>query len=263
MNIAVSTFVIILFLLPGLVFRRCYYTEEFSKQYFKSTFFGIFSSSFVPSLVLHLLGLYLISIVTTYTLDLSVLAKLFTNTLDESCIENIKLNANQIVIYNLFILATSALLGISTKRIVRYNKLDRTYKIFKFKNTWHYILTGELFDFPRINLPLYKDKVADIELVFCNVLMRLNHTSYLYDGILVDYELNRTNGLTRIALTNAQYRIIEHNTSTSIFKTYSKPRPIKGHVMVFEYAKIENINFSYYTVKYNTSNSSFSLEMVN
>lgn len=93
--------------------------------------------------------------------------------------------------------------------------------------------------------------------------MRLNHTSYLYDGILVDYELNRTNGLTRIALTNAQYRIIEHNTSTSIFKTYSKPRPIKGHVMVFEYAKIENINFSYYTVKYNTSNSSFSLEMVN
>ena len=258
MSIAFSTIVLILFLLPGLVFRRSYFTEEFSKQYFKASPFAIFISSFIPSLVIHLVGFYSVPCLTSYYIDLSVLVKLFTDQFDQQCADNIKLYSTAIIKYNITLVLFAAILGAMSKRFVRYLKWDRKYKMFRFRNAWHYIVTGELFDFPRVNMSLDTDEVKDIELVFCNVLMELNNTSYLYDGILVDYELNENNGLSRISLANTQRRKIDNDEIDSSTRYYH----IKGHVMIFEYSKVKNINFSYYTVRYNQNASNFNLELV-
>ena len=74
---------------------------------------------------------------------------------------------------------------------MRNKKLDRTFKFFRFQNSWHYILKGELFDFPRAEIVLERDTVEDIELVFVDAVLEINGDAYLYDGILVDYELTR------------------------------------------------------------------------
>lgn len=262
MNIAFSTIVLILFLLPGLVFRRSYFTEEFSKQYFKASPFAIFISSFIPSLAIHLAGFYLIKYITSYHIDLSILIKLFTDKFDQQCTDNIKFYSTAIIQYNISLVLIASILGALSKRTVRQLKLDRKYKMFRFRNAWHYIITGELFDFPRVNMTLDNDDVKDIELVFCNVLIELNNISYLYDGVLVDYELNENNGLSRVSLANVQRRKLDSDENITLFNNNSRYYHIKGHVMIFEYSKVKNINFSYYTVRYDNNTSSFNLELV-
>jgi len=74
----------------------------------------------------------------------------------------------------------------------------------------------------------------------------------LYDGILVDYELNGNNGLETISLTNAQRRKLDDD---SIISKKGKKKdnskkyyPIGGHIIVLKYCELKNLNFTYLTL---------------
>jgi hypothetical protein len=56
MDFALTTILLIFLLLPGLAFRRFYYTEEFSKEYFKESIPNFFFSTAIPSTILHIVG---------------------------------------------------------------------------------------------------------------------------------------------------------------------------------------------------------------
>jgi hypothetical protein len=55
MNIAFATAIIFILLIPGILFRRFYFSGEFSKQFFKSTAFELFASTSIPSILLHVI----------------------------------------------------------------------------------------------------------------------------------------------------------------------------------------------------------------
>ena len=153
----------------------------------------------------------------------------------------------------------SGLSGYLLKKHVRKNKLDRSFKFFRFQNSWHYILKGEFFDFPRADISLDRDTVEDIEFVFVDAILEINGESYLYDGILVDYELSNTgSGLETISLTNAQRRKISDDSKISKKgkkKDNSKKYyAISGHILVLKYNETRNLNFTYFTLEYDNGN---------
>ncbi|MEW7279369.1 hypothetical protein ABW636_12315 [Aquimarina sp. 2201CG1-2-11] len=147
---------------------------------------------------------------------------------------------------------TSGLSGYLIKKGVRKYKLDRTFKFFRFQNSWHYILKGEFFDFPRADMVLEKDTVEDIEFVFIDAITEINGESFIYDGILVDYELSNEGGLETISITNAQRRKLSDDSEISKNgkrkDNSNKYYPISGHILVLKYCELKNLNFTYLTL---------------
>ena len=252
MSIALSTLVLFFLLIPGIIFRRFYYSEEFSREYFKETFFGVFISTIIPSLLFHF-AWYFFAKILNQEVNLFILGDIVSQQPSQSSFENIQNNSLKILIYNVSLFITSGFLGFFLKKIVRRNKWDRQFKFFRFQNSWHYILKGEFFDFPRADISLDNDTVEDIELVFVDTIMEINGESYLYDGILVDYELSNSNiGLETISLTNAQRRKLVHDSRISKKgkkkDNSDKYYPISGHILVLKYCELKNLNFTYLTL---------------
>jgi hypothetical protein len=245
MNIALSSLILFFLLIPGILFRRFYYSEEFSKQYIKESFFAIFFSSFIPSVFFHSLW-FLVFGFYSNLIRLDIFFNLLSPNPSTDSINNVSNSFDWIIWYNASLFITASFLGFILKKSIRKFKFDIKYKFLRYKNTWHYILTGEFFDFPRANINLSADsKVVDIEFVFVDALMVLNGNSYLYDGILVDYELSNDGGLDFITIKNAKRRkidddcmIAENGDKSDNSSSYY---PISGHMLVLKYEEIKNL----------------------
>ena len=90
--------------------------------------------------------------------------------------------------------------------------------------------------------------------VFIDAILEINGNAYLYDGILVDYELSSDGGLETISITNAQRRKLFDDSEISKNgkkkDNSSKYYPITGHILVLKYAELKNLNFTYYTLDF-------------
>lgn len=263
MNIALSSILILLFLIPGITFRKTYYSEEFSKQYFKASFFGVLSSTLIPTIIFHIFFILIFS----FRIDFEIILKILRGTIDESVIENIASYHWNILLYFFLLFTVSACLGYLSKKIIRYTKFDRKIKFFRFQNSWHYILKGEIFDFPKANINLFNDTVEDIELIFIDALMEVNGQGIIYDGILVDYELSQnSSGLETISIKSAKRRCLtkdrgKNTDSEYIISNKDDYYPINGHVLVLKYSDLKNLNFTYYKLD-NLVDSVYSLKKV-
>ena len=243
MNIAVSTIILFTFLLPGIILRRFYYTEEFSKQFFKQNFFELFVAVIVPSIFLHVL-VGSLAYFFNNPIDFRIIGQLLTSKdYPVEAFENIQNNIGKIITYHSIIFSISACIGYISKKIVRSYRIDSKRKIFRFKNAWHYILTGEFFNFHRAAFDLAEDDVEEVDFVVIDVIVDTKEGAVLYDGFLVDYELSQTGGLETITLKNVQRRFLKDDNNNQEEETYYK---IPGHISVIPYSTILNLNFSYY-----------------
>lgn len=265
MNLALSTLVLFFLLIPGIVFRRFYYSEEFSREYFKETFFGIFISTVLPSLLFHFLW-YFLAKFFCQQVDLNVLGDIVSQKPSKASFINIQDNSFKILLYNITLFITAGVCGYLFKKQVRNKKLDRTFKFFRFQNSWHYILKGELFDFPRAEIVLERDTVEDIELVFVDAVLEINGDAYLYDGILVDYELSTSGGLETISLAKAQRRKLMDDSKIdkkgAKEDNSSKYYPITGHLLVLKNSEMKNLNFTYLTLDLEENKNEYIPRMV-
>ncbi|EOZ96164.1 hypothetical protein A33Q_2757 [Indibacter alkaliphilus LW1] len=262
MNIAFSTFLILIFLLPGIFFRRYYYAEEFSKEYVKESFFEILFSAFVPSLIFQSIWFYL-SKLLGFPVDLEVIGNLLAVNPLPSSFQNVSESSAQIIFYHFSIMIAASFAGHYIKQGVRLNKWDRRFKDLRFQNSWHYVLKGEFFDFPRSSYDLELDNVEDIELIFVDALVKTQEGTVIYDGILVDYELSNDGGLEYISFKEVQRRFMKDDfKEENKWESKSKYYQIPGHILVMKYSEIINLNFSYYKLIYDEKESKYDLELV-
>lgn len=295
MNIAFSTIIILFLLLPGQIFRRFYYSEEFSKQYFKQSVNELFVAVFIPSLVFHSIWILTVPLFNYYV-DLRILGEiLLSKDYPVIAFESIQSMIKPILVYHLTIFLFAGFIGFFLKMLIRKARLDLKIKMLRFQNSWHYILTGEFFEFPRASTWLEDDTIDDIELRYVDALVEVNGTAVIYDGILVDYELSKEGGLDYLTLYNVQRRYLkddprnkeilpevdseveqknepeleseveEENDSDEDVKleNINNPEPynIPGHILLLPYSKILNLNFTYYKV-IELSNGEFDVQEV-
>src|SRR5690606_26873417 len=86
MEIALGGIVLLIILLPGISFRKGYFSEEFSNQYTIRDFFQLFINTLFPSLISYLLFLPLIYFTFGYYYDFRILLGILSSS--EQLVEN-------------------------------------------------------------------------------------------------------------------------------------------------------------------------------
>lgn len=267
MNLAISTIVVFLFILPGLAFRRFYFTSEFSKEYFKSTAAEVLLLGIIPTLFLHWIGINLVEFCTPLTIDLGLLdfhvphlsvdielvghlITGFNNDIEiHKGLNSIEDNLNYILFYNILLVILGGTLGFLFRVIVRNFKLDRKFKILRFQNEWHYILSSEILDFPKVKSRSPHTKGKRLEAVYIDALIEASEKdgAILYSGILEDYCLSKGGGLELLYLTNTYRRSLKDDTTDTTDTTSNSNSlyELPDHYFIIKYDQVKNLNIFY------------------
>jgi hypothetical protein len=248
MSFAFSTIVMLLLVLPGLLFFRGYFSNEFSSNFFKTDFVQLVPIIIIPSLILHLIFLAFLTLpvfkfypnieyvgILVTANDTKVLKEIFAN---------ISANIFRISFYFISLYAFSVLTGFFSWLIIRKTTLDRKLPVFRYPNRWYYILTGEIFDFSK------KDKTnnrfensKNISIRYVDVLVQVGTYSLIYSGILHSFMLSKYNtGVDYIKLRSVKRKKIS-------VEGQQKFKKIPGEYLLLPFNEIKNINITYYDLK--------------
>lgn len=146
----------------------------------------------------------------------------------------------------LYILA--AIVGCVGHIVVRAGKWDRKTTVFRFKNDWYYLLTGEVLEFAD-NPVAYRE----FDGVYLSAVVETGNRSYLYRGIVTDFTFDRTGGLDRIVLRDAHRRELEDDVpDPHVYpssKLDSRYHLIRGDFFVLRYSEIKTMNLDYFALE--------------
>lgn len=242
MNLALATLVILIFSLPGIAFRKSYFSGRFTSSGFTSSLYSLVFWSFLPALIFHGIFLLLVEYFTKYQISVENFGFLLFSSDDKTVLDKVFINIHDnilnVLIYNISLIIIASLLGILFRKAVRYYGLDITYSIFRFPNKWHYIFTGEYYDFSR-----GKKYHHNIDLIFIDVLVEVNGQGVIYSGILEDYYLSKVNdGLEQIIIKYPTKKNFSINEDQVV-------REIPGDFLTIPFDKILNINYSYVAIE--------------
>lgn len=235
MEIALGGIIILVILLPGISFRKGYFSEEFSNQYTIRDFFGLFVNTLFPSLIIYLLFLPIIYFIFGgYYYDFKTLLGILSSNDDlvKSSIEKIDKFKYEIISFQFVINLLSFGVGLKLRDFILKKSTDAKNKFFRYKNVWHYVLTGKFILFKRSQINLVRDEVKDIDITYIDSIILVGEQVFVYTGILVDYELSDDGNLDLIYIKNALRKPIDEE----------EYKEINGHTLVLKYENIINLN---------------------
>jgi hypothetical protein len=240
--LAVSTLFLFLFILPGITFKRAYLSSVFSR---KLKFTGLLDEVFwalFPSIIMHFVS-YAILIaaksVLKFDFDLTVV---LSKALFEGESEEYASVFLTYLYYCAFVIAVSFFAGHISRKIVRILKLDRKFRLFRFSNDWHYLLSGEFLDFPEV-----PDDPEEVSFKLVNALTSVGDKQMIYIGELIHFTLSDEGGLENIVLKDAKRRLLEDDVLENRY--YEIP----GRYITIPYKTIININIRYFYLEEITS----------
>ncbi|GAB4233838.1 MAG: hypothetical protein Tsb0034_07250 [Ekhidna sp.] len=255
-----------------------YYTGEFSKEYFRSSGFEIFLLGIVPSLLIHFIGINILSFIVPLEFwiikipnvrpDFEIIGTLMlgegSHKYFKYSFSNVNENINNIAYYNITLVLFGGFLGFAFKLFVRRLRLDRKLKILRFRNEWFYLVSGEFLDFPKIKrLKVYDKKGKKLNGVWVDALVKIEGeekgSSILYSGILADYQLSKDGGLENLYLIKTYRRYLSDDSKLGGTKKIPREEkiinnpayyyPMPEHFFVIKYQEVINLNIFYSLVK--------------
>lgn len=235
MEIALGALIIIVLLLPGVSFRKGYFSEEFSNQYTIKDFFQLFVNTFIPSIVIYLLALPLIMLLG-YQYNFKILLGLISSNDDllKNSITKIEYFKYEIIFFQLIINILAFFAGYKIKNIIVKNSFDTKIEFFRYKNIWHYVLSAKFAKFKRSQIAFNTD-VEEIDMTYLDAIISIGDDTFLYNGLLVDYQLASDGRLDFLIIKEAQRKLIGKK----------KFKNIDGHIIVLKYENIINLNLTF------------------
>lgn len=193
-------------IIPGILFRRFFFFGEFSKQFntkdpvLHSIFFSI-----VPGIIIQLLCFTFYCVVIKFDskfLDIFTIFRDITSDGEKGIEEITKTFINNDIpyffIYSICVFLFSAFIGSLSSRLIRYFNWDKKHKLFRFKNQWYYIFSGEVLNMRKFkdahNVSFRQNKGVnqDTLMTYADILVSVSDESSrkeLYTGYVVDYDL--------------------------------------------------------------------------
>jgi hypothetical protein len=238
--------IIFLILFPGLIFRRLYFHDQFSKEFNSNhNLASLLAISVVPGIFLCTFCIFSYHLFVS-EVSIAGLIDSFKeiNNADYkfSQEENIT-SLNKKIYENVlpfigFEYLISIIIGLISGRFIRILGLDVKFKILRFKNYWFYLITGEHTRFKRHKHLSQENK--KLLLTKADILIDTNSGTQLYSGIVIDYELkqNDCNTLSKIYLIQAERYKKDKDEKV-------QRREIPGNLMVVDCSSLVNINFTY------------------
>lgn len=219
-SLGIYAIICILFyvIVPGYIFRRFYCNGEFSKQVSLSsnTTSSIFSSLII-GVFLQLFVILIYNLCSFSPIDLeSILIAFDTHFISNNAVpnnESSKFNGFSSNLFNYYlpylgmIYILAGTFGFFISKLIYIAKIDATTKIFRFKNEWHYLLSGRILYFTKIKSNRRQTDNLKVLYVLVDVLVgEVGGQTQLYSGLVADYELNHTDicKLEKLHLLRAQ-----------------------------------------------------------
>ncbi len=267
-NLALNTiFYILIFIFPGLLFRKFYFSGDFTKQFqqgnlMERLLWTLFFSTLI--ITLSVLGFIFLETYTNLKTQEYVsyenIKKLFetlsVNKLPEKTDVDKYFYKNYVYLI-LIIYCISIFSGFVSYKLVRLTNLDSYIPVFRYKNYWHYLIRSKKINGQKKSNNKYLYTNAD-------VLIECKDKTELYSGYVQNYFIDPlTNKLNCIILKDAYKFISVLNTEnqdieTSIInkenvyekhKVYSDKvvykKYIPGDILTLFDDRIININLTY------------------
>jgi hypothetical protein len=238
-DIALSGIILLILILPGISFAKGFYSGEFSNQYTTNDFYNLLINTFFPSIFLYLLSYPIIYYFFNYEFRFDILLGLASSNdnIIKLAITTVEKNKIAIIIYQISLNIIAYITGNRLKKYVLSKSLDTNYDILKYKNIWHYIITARILNFEKNSHILQNDTVEDVDFTYVDALVNVNDQTYIYKGVLADYQLARDGGLDLLIVTNAQRKLISDPTGTY--------KDIKGNYIILKYSDLINLNLTF------------------
>lgn len=261
--------------IPGILFRRFFFYGEFSKQFntkdpvLHSIFFSI-----IPGIVIQVVSFIIYNLSLGFEssfLDVFTIFRDITsdgsNGTQEATKEFINNHIITFFLYSVCVFAFSSFLGWVSSRIIRAQKLDKKYKLFRFNNQWYYIFSGEVLNMKKfeeahnVSFINNKGEEQDTFITYADILVSVseqNDRKELYTGYVVDYDL-KSDDITQL---DKVYLIDTHRYKKKEKKLNKKGKEVKdkkdnnptqsrnrlkvpGDIFVLNAKNIVNLNLTY------------------
>lgn len=134
----------------------------------------------------------------------------------------------------------SAALGYLAHWVVRSNRLDVRWGLFRFDHYWHYLLSGEIAYFPESSITVE----SEIDFVSAACVVDTASGSYLYVGVLDSFFFDRAGNLDLLVLTGAMRRLIGQRAETDV-ATRTDYFFIDADFLYLKYSDVKNISIRY------------------
>lgn len=266
MNIAFPALLLFLLVLPGITLRYTYLKGFWgwnSPVSFQSISDEV-AFSLAWAAILHLIWCYLVNVLGFGKPDLrSILVLLVGGGAARSEDLQLAITATvesplRVAGYFLSILLFSGLVGLLAHIAVRAWRLDRKTRALRFKNEWHYLLSGEVLEFSEFQ-PFEREGIVDG--VYLSAIVKHGKSDVLYRGIVADWLLDAKGDLDRILLRRAHRRKLEDDRAPGQARNIEDPAyqdddryyDIEGEFLVIRYQEMTTINLEYVFVDADSS----------
>lgn len=231
---------------PGFLFRKCYYSGEFTKQFNQSkdidkilwniffSGFGILSTLLLVVSFKRITGLEILESLNYENIN-KIIIPISKNDLPAAAtIENTYIDILTIVS---LIYIFSIFFGLMCHWIVRVFRLDVRFSLFRFKNYWFYYIHGGSILYNNKSNRKHEFTIAD---VLCNTGIE----TVLYKGIVSQYTISKEgNNLENLFLTEARALIKVKDDNGKTIEV--RERTIPGAAFCIPNNTIVNLNFFY------------------
>lgn len=157
----------------------------------------------------------------------------------------------EIAFYFLSLCGIAAVSGRTSHWAVRKTKLDLRTQIFRFKNEWAYLLSGEVLSFAEAD----GDSRA-VAGVFLSAVVEHGGDPYVYRGIVTDWSFSSGGALDNVRLTFAHRRKLADDRTmpdTVARGSYNPPDEryyeIRGDVFILRYSEMKTMNLDYFALE--------------
>lgn len=236
--------VLTLILFPGLIYRRLYFYGEFSKQFNSgNNLLGVIALASIPGIII-LASTYWFydSYITKIELG-DIIDKFKDINSSDFRFGNSKVTDLEVLIrknaapFLGFLYLISIIFGFLSGRFIRISRIDTRFKLLRFKNYWFYLFNGHHTGFKKMKH--LKEKNKKHLFTKADILIDSNSKTYLYSGIVVDYELdnNDSTTLSKVMLQNAERYSLRNDQRVAV--------EIPGKLLVVDCSTMKNINLTY------------------
>jgi hypothetical protein len=257
-----SVFLFIL-ISPGLLFRFSYLQGTYAKLNFSVSAVEEIFWAVVPTFFLHIMSVLIIESLTGYAVRLDIVYQLLVG--EANNFEVIRHSLFQFLVYLTVVIALSILSGSIFRFAIRKLRLDFYLSFLRMGNEWHYLLSGEILNYPKKNTGLTSVKFLGkyflalrrpskkIQWIQIDALMNSSEGDMIYSGILNEYYLSRDNRLDRIYLSEVYRRklkadlALDEEESELVQHLDDRYYSMPGDLFVIQYQQVLNLNITYYS----------------
>jgi hypothetical protein len=247
LNFAFNTVLLFLIIFSGLAARRAYFSQEFSKNYIKKNTFDELLGGIFLGIALQIIGITLLQLCGV-AIDFKTLGFLLLGAKDDATIAGsfsvLQTSLQNIAYYNGGLILLGVLLGHSARFVVRKTKRDRKSRFFRFDNEWHYILSGEIQEFPN-NSGRDKIDARKFGNKYLNVLVKVDDHFIIYSGILIEYFLSNDGGLDLLCLKGVKRKTMKKGEEAVI----TIEDKMNVDILILPYSQILNLTITYYILE--------------